>query len=134
MGLIEAAQWLHLGESDMRASRVLMSGELWSQSCFFAPQAGEKALKALLLAHGLQFPRTHDLVALVDLVQGADPSFPPFVVECASLNAYAVTSRYEPESAWAIDGEEAAAAVVYAQAILDHCADDVRGVGGSRPR
>lgn len=59
--------------------------------------AAETALKAVLLTHALHFLRTHDLVALVGIAQGADPSFPPFAVECATLNTYAVTSRYEPE-------------------------------------
>lgn len=134
MGLAEAIQWLQLGDSDMKAARVLMSGGLWSQSCFYAQQAAEKALKAELLARGLHFPKTHDLAALVGIAQGADPAFPAFAVECATLNAYAVTTRYEPEAAWAIDGEEAQAAVTYAQSVMDHCGAGLRGAGGpSKP-
>lgn len=76
--------------------------------------------------------RSDDLAALVGIAQGTNPAFSSIAVECATLNACAMMTRYDPESAWAIDGEEAEAAVMYFQSVLDHCAAGLRGAGGPK--
>ena len=44
----EAERWLLTAEEDLRAAEVLFSGATYAQACFYAQQAGEKAVKALL--------------------------------------------------------------------------------------
>ena len=51
-----------LARSALRRKRPLIYG-----ATFHAQQCVEKYLKALLVARGLTFPRTHDLAALSDL-------------------------------------------------------------------
>lgn len=53
--------WLIHARSDLRAGIVLRTDEwvLSEKGCFHFQQAAEKALKCVLLAHGVDFPRTH---------------------------------------------------------------------------
>ena len=91
-----AAEWLAHAESDLRLGR-LGSGEeeiLSAQICFHAQQAAEKALKALLLTGGTDFPLTHDLGQLLQLCSHAGIEIPPEILEADSLTPYAVESRY----------------------------------------
>jgi len=62
--------------------------------CFDAQQAAEKALKALCLHRGIAFPKTHSLVHLMDLLEGAGLSVPLEVKEADELTRYAVGTRY----------------------------------------
>lgn len=62
---------------------------------FHIQQTAEKLLKALLSFHGINYPRTHDLQALLDL---AIPQFPvllPFRERFLGLTSYAVGIRYD---------------------------------------
>ena len=62
-------------------------------AAFHAQQAAEKALKALLITEAEGFPKTHDLVALVERL-------PPRYVEAfdvdalSELNPWAIQGRY----------------------------------------
>jgi len=61
--------------------------------CFHAQQCAEKYLKALLVYESVEFPKTHDLRALLQLV----PLWSQLVLEtreAIKLNRYAVESRY----------------------------------------
>ncbi len=49
-------------ENNMRGNRVP-----WDTVCFHAQQAAEKLLKAFLVFHETVPPRTHDLVALLEM-------------------------------------------------------------------
>ena len=63
---------------------------------FHAQQAAEKLLKALLNEAGAAYPRTHDLVALADLVHVHDPqALPALPVAWPDLNGFAVLYRYD---------------------------------------
>lgn len=75
------------------AALILRSGEpLWDVVCFHAQQAGEKALKTLLVSEDKLPPRTHDLVQLLNLVTPTHPSLADLVDACALLTQYAVDS------------------------------------------
>lgn len=65
------------------------------------------------------FPKTHDLIRLVDAIRVAQPSFPELALESAVLNEYAVDMRYEPDVLTDVDAEEANEAIGYAETILD---------------
>ena len=91
-----AAEWLAHAESDLRLGR-LGSGEeeiLPAQICFHAQQAAEKALKAVLLSAGTDFPLTHDLGQLLELCGHAGIEIPPEILETDGLTPYAVETRY----------------------------------------
>lgn len=61
---------------------------------FHAQQAAEKAIKAVLSRYGVEFRRTHDLIALLDLLQDNALAAPPHADWLDELNPYAVEARY----------------------------------------
>lgn len=92
---VESRRWLRLAKDDLLGARALLDRDDVAPrlACFLAQQAAEKAIKGRLTRRGVDFPRTHDLVALrallpEDLRRGVD-------LEAAKeLSAWAVTGRY----------------------------------------
>jgi len=62
---------------------------------FHAQQAVEKALKAVLSGAGQAYPRTHNLVMLVELLRGVGIGLPPDADFFGNLTPYGVVLRYE---------------------------------------
>jgi|SRR4051812_17692270 HEPN domain-containing protein len=65
-----AQQWLAKAAEDLGVARLVLESATaarWA-ACFHAQQATEKALKAVLVANGTDFPRTHVLERLADLL------------------------------------------------------------------
>lgn len=73
------------------ASRAFFSDEVFG---FHAQQAAEKCLKAWIAVLGRSYPRTHDLMALINILgdEGADTSSLNSLVD---LSPFAVQYRYE---------------------------------------
>lgn len=63
---------------------------------FHAQQAVEKALKAVLSAGNIEYPRTHNLQFLVDLLDGHGIATPPRADQLARLTPFGATLRYDP--------------------------------------
>lgn len=78
---------------------------------FHAQQAIEKALKAALVAAGVLFRRTHDLLELMELAQSNGLVLPVERELLARLAPYAVEFRYLGAVAPEVSVDEAAAAV-----------------------
>ena len=86
--------WVRHAKSDLDLATVEKPDDvLWENLCFHAQQAAEKSLKALLVFKNIEFPWTHNLRILLDLIP-ADMSVPEDVEDAAMLSDYAVTSRY----------------------------------------
>ena len=104
------------------AEGVPRNGGVPRHACGLAQQAAEKALKAVLVFQQIDFPRSHDLDALRNLIpEGwAVKTRAP---DLAELTEWAVESRYPgdwPDATTA----EAAAAVTQARGVVDCiCAD-----------
>ena len=62
---------------------------------FHGQQAFEKLLKALLSAHLVEYPLTHNLSALMRLLRTCDELLPELPYELVRLQPYAVEMRYE---------------------------------------
>lgn len=71
-----------------------LKGILFEDLCFNAQQAAEKALKAVCLAQGMDFPKTHSLVHLMDMLEANGVVIPNNVRDADILTQYAVQSRY----------------------------------------
>jgi len=69
--------------------------------CFHAQQCVEKYIKARMseAGHPKPIPRTHDLVALLDVVLRIEPTWESFRESLAYLSQYAVAFRYPGETA-----------------------------------
>lgn len=110
MNAEEAARWLGYSHSDLQAAEKLLHDPdpFPRQVCFFAQQAAEKALKAGLVLLQTEFPFTHDLDRLRDLlpdgwsVKSTQP-------DLAELTIWAVAARYPADLPEAVltDAEKA---------------------------
>lgn len=89
-------EWLAHARSDLNFALLghKNSDIMNEQICFHAQQAVEKALKAVLLFHKIDFPLTHDLDELSDILQESGVSLPEEVTDVGSLTPYAVETRY----------------------------------------
>ncbi|MBL8098377.1 MAG: HEPN domain-containing protein [Anaerolineales bacterium] len=117
MKVNDAKVWLAYAKSDLDAAHILLKqGEFFPrQICFMAQQAGEKALKAVLVFLEINFPKTHDLDRLRELIpQGwqVKEKFP----ELYELSVWAVESRY-PAHAPDVVENEAREALLLAEAV-----------------
>ncbi len=95
-GVGRAEDWLRHAESDLALARAAagLPDVLPEQMAFHAQQAVEKALKALLVDRGVDFPRTHDLQELMDLVSEIGEAVPTGLQEAVGLTPFAVQYRY----------------------------------------
>ena len=69
----------------------------WSVG-FHAQQAAEKALKAVLASKSIEFPRTHNLAVLLDLLRDAAMPLPPDGQDLPRLTPFGAAMRYDAES------------------------------------
>jgi HEPN domain-containing protein len=100
--LEHARSLLRMAQADLNALRGMMTHEGGSETVFFSDevfgfhtqQAAEKCLKAWIAALGRRYPRTHDLMALLDELTraGEDTTSLEGLVD---LNPFAVEYRYE---------------------------------------
>ena len=67
---------------------------LFEDFCFEAQQAAEKAIKAVLVHHQIEFPKTHVIADLLDLLAGHGVTVPDEIRDAKSLTRYAVATRY----------------------------------------
>lgn len=91
-----ATPWFDKAAGDLRSAEALLSldrPELES-GLFHCQQAGEKYLKGLLAFLGQDPPRTHDLVALLDLLVASEARLESLYDAAELLTPYAVQIRY----------------------------------------
>ncbi len=103
------AAWIERAEEDylMARSALRRKRPLAYSACFHAQQCAEKYLKALLVAKGSAFPKTHDLLMLRDLIEKAGVMVPVEGKQLQILSDYAVWTRYPGEDPTVEDAREA---------------------------
>jgi len=111
------------------AARDLSSHEAAS---FHAQQAVEKALKALLTRHRVEFRKTHDLGELRDLAESAVPGVSAALAGVEVLTPHAVETRYVLEE-MPVTPEEAARHVEMASRAVDRVRSLLREYLGAGP-
>ncbi len=89
-------EWLSHAQSDSRLAHLAAADEMVrrEQACFHAQQAAEKAIKAVLVLRGTEFPLTHDIEELLEIVESSGITPPKEVQEAGLLTPYAVEFRY----------------------------------------
>jgi len=93
-------EWISKAEGDYEAARWLIrkrGRSLFDIICFHCQQCSEKYLKAYLTMKQRRFPKTNDLVELLNLSMMSDGSFELLRNVILPLNDYAVVSRYPGE-------------------------------------
>nr|WP_262917192.1 HEPN domain-containing protein [Salinibacter ruber] len=99
--------------------------------CFDAQQAAEKALKALCIERGIEFPYVHDLARLVTLLQDEGQPVPDAVREAGRLTRYAVLTRY-PGLDDPVNEDDYERAVAIAERVVEWVEDRL-DAGGETP-
>ena len=99
----------------MAKSRV--PGAYLEDLCFEAQQAAEKAIKAVLIARGIDFPYVHDLGNLLALLDENGETIPESVDIAMSLTTYATTTRY-PNVGSPVAEREYREAIAIAEAVF----------------
>ena len=88
-----AEAWTQRAKGNLaRAKQPKPDEAFWEDLCFDAQQAAEKAVKAVLVLRGVNFPRTHDIADLLAFV--AEDEVPDDLWEADSLSEYATVARY----------------------------------------
>ena len=91
----ETNRWLRYAEEDLTTAESLLAilHTTPRHACWLAQQSVEKALKAVLISLGIDFPRTHDLDVLRNLVPD-DWQLKNTHPDLANLTAWATEARY----------------------------------------
>lgn len=96
------AEWVAKAEGDfamLQRECQVRENPNYDGICFHAQQCAEKYLKARLCEADISFTKIHDLVALLEQVLKAEPTWETFSEDLAYLSDFAVTFRYPGESA-----------------------------------
>ena len=98
----DVRDWVAKAEEDYAVIHALLRKRHPSFNnaiCFHAQQCAEKYLKALLTRERTSFPKTHDLLGLLDLAKGRRPTLELLRPWLEYLEPYAVSLRYPGEFA-----------------------------------
>jgi HEPN domain-containing protein len=132
MSAAEARRWLRFAHEDLLAAEAQLGqpGAFPRHSCWLAQQSAEKTLKAAFIFLEMEFPFSHDLDRLRDLL----PPGWPLKSDCpdlAELTEWAVEARYPGDMPDAVEAD-ARLAVEQPQAVWKSVNADLaeRGLTG----
>ena len=102
-------EWIEKAEGDYRTAEreILAEPPNCDAAAFHAQQCAEKYLKARMIEAGITFSKTHDLTALLMLVQPSDPEWEALRPKLDALTSLGIEVRYPGVSADAEDAQEA---------------------------
>lgn len=115
-----AARWLEKAEGDWQlCHRLTEDPQPYEEAiAFHAQQAAEKYIKGYLTWEQVEFPKTHDIERLLELVASRDQVLAENLGEAAALTPYAVEYRY-PGDYPPVTTEDARQAVAVADRVRD---------------
>jgi HEPN domain-containing protein len=101
-------QWVAKAEVDYRTAERLVndSDPIRESIAFHCQQAVEKYLKALLVSLQIEFPKTHDLEELLDLLIPLRPDVAADLEGVKVLNPFGVKIRYPGDFPELLPGQE----------------------------
>ena len=103
-------EWIAKAEGDFTtAMRELRARKQpnFDSACFHAQQVVEKYLKAYLQDHSVSFPKTHNLIELLEICVQRDASFDLHRSSMIALEGYTVRFRYPGDIAEKADARSA---------------------------
>jgi HEPN domain-containing protein len=95
-------EWVKKAENDFKVASLILRRRkdvVPDAACFFCQQCIEKYLKARLLEAGITFPRTHDLLQLLNACVQIEPLWSAYAKVVDAMSDYAVDFRYPGHSA-----------------------------------
>ena len=115
------SEWVAKAEGDYAtAERELRVRDRpnYDAVCFHAQQTAEKYLKAFLQERGVAFPKTHNLIELLELCLPLDNMLESLRLDLIRLGRYAVNYRYPGETAVKREAQTAFEAVTTIRAYV----------------
>lgn len=101
---VEAQLWLKQAKADLKKALNDLRTQDWDSAAFWSQQASEKALKALLLAHG-KAARTHNLIEIGFMIkEELGISISEILADLKELTIHYTISRY-PNAANALPSD-----------------------------
>ncbi len=87
-------QWINKAEEDLLVINQLLTMDILPKTAigFHCQQSAEKFLKAFLVFHYVDFPKTHNIEFLIEQCVKVDPDFND--IESGNLTDYGVEIRY----------------------------------------
>lgn len=103
------SEWVRKAEGDLLTAQREMKATPanYDAVCFHSQQCAEKYIKARLVEEGIEFPKTHDLSALLNRLLPIEPGWDVLQESLDRLTALAVEVRYPGLFVDARDAEEA---------------------------
>ena len=68
-------EWMNRAQSDLIQAKNEVPGVYLENLCFNAQQAAEKAIKAVMVLRGINFPYIHDLTRLMSMLEASGRPF-----------------------------------------------------------
>jgi HEPN domain-containing protein len=99
---IEAQRWLRQAQADLAVVRTLRAAGHHAAACFHSQQAAEKALKAVIFAHGARVVLGHSVRELARQCEAHDAPFAGAVEEAALLDQFYIPTIETRPDAWGI--------------------------------
>lgn len=90
----EGHRWLAQAENDLAFAELASREGFFAQACFNSQQAGEKALKAFLYAHGAEQVFGHSVAELAAECAKLDTEFVTLRSQAAPLDQFYLATRY----------------------------------------
>lgn len=113
-----AREWLRRARSNLaRARQPKPADAVWEDLCYDAHQAVEKALKGVLVALQVEYPRTHQIGELLGLLREAGQPLPDMLWQAQDLTEYATIARY-PRGIEPVSEDDHREAVALAEAAV----------------
>ncbi|MBO5730884.1 MAG: HEPN domain-containing protein [Treponema sp.] len=121
-------EWFRYAEMDLASAKVLMETMYpppLEIICYHCQQAAEKCLKGLLLAVNDDIEKTHDLVRLLNKLEGYKP-VPDEIYDIAeNLTQFSTRTRYPQESC--VDTLQTTLAIAQAERLLPWAIGQIDG-------
>lgn len=89
-----ALRWLRQAEHDLTIARGHQERGDYSDACFMAEQAAQKALKAFLIARGQRSVPIHSVAQLAERCARRDADFAAHIMPGRILDQYYIPTRY----------------------------------------
>jgi HEPN domain-containing protein len=101
------SEWLAKADLDLQTVHRLCPEDPFRDIvAFHAQQAAEKYLKALLTRHQVEFPKTHELRRLLDLLAEVEPQLAASLTDIKWLEPFGVEVRYPGDRPDTLPGDE----------------------------
>lgn len=110
-------EWLNRARSDLVLAKAEKEGIYLEDLCFHTQQAAEKAVKAFLIKHDVDFPYIHDIAELLTLLERAGQEIPESIRQAERLTRFAVFTRY-PGIGLSVSRQEYEDAVTIAEEVV----------------